>query len=90
MALSNAEIFEHLGRMINHGFDLDEPDVEWAKELIPWAKDWVTNGTFGTEAERTEAMVTIREKAFAKITGLDPVADAHTMNNHWIPNAEGE
>ncbi len=88
MPLSNAEIFEHIGRLVEHGFDIDEDvNLKEYRSLMRWAKDYVDNGTFGTQAERQEAMATARDKAFAKMTGLDPVANAH-QKAHWLPRAE--
>lgn len=92
--MDRAEIMEHLGEMLTHGFDNLVPVAPsrraWSGKLMRFAKDYIQNGSHGTQAERVEAMLTVRRKAFQKITGLDPDTPEgdHYMTNHWQPDME--
>ena len=90
--MTEAEIKRHLGEMVIHGFDTlvpVAPDHQaWPGKLLGFAKDYVQKGAHGTQADRAEAMLTVRRKAFNKITGKDPGAFSHYMTNHWQPDME--
>ena len=89
MALTQDQIFEHIGRMVVHGFDNHTSIGDHQFErMARWAKQYVLNDTFGTQAERQEAMRTIKRKLFEKTTGMDPDVDKHFYENHWSPDVE--
>lgn len=81
---------EHIGEMVAYGADnLTPVDPEgWLRKLVRFAKEYVANGTCGTQVERATAMLTIKRKLYTKMTGRDPDADTHDMNCHWLPIAE--
>lgn len=100
-ALTNAQIFEHLGRMINRGF---------AQGLVPafqervvlqtfgiWGEDYVINGSSGTVADRKEAMQAVFRQVFLVQKGLDGTvgletdgtAPRHYYKRHWLPGEVG-
>lgn len=88
--MNRQEIMAHIGEMLDHGFEtfVGLGSAVWVQKLARFAKDYVQNGTHGTEADRTEAMLTLRRKLYGKLTGNDPDASEHHMNNHWLPEAE--
>lgn len=92
MAKTRSEIMEHIGEMLDHGLEhlvSVRPDHRaWPGKLARFAKDYVQNGTFGTQADRAEAILTLKRKVFKKITGLDPDTFSHYLNKHWLPDME--
>lgn len=93
MALTAAQIFENIGRMLKHGANnvhsIGEEDIKF---LMRYAKSYKLNGSGGgySEADRAEAMVEAKEFLFEADTGLDPATKAHLMDSHWLPDAESE
>jgi hypothetical protein len=59
-----------------------------AREARTVCQGYVQSGTFASQAERIEAMQTLKRKAFRRITGLDPDAFSHYLNNHWLSDME--
>ena len=92
MALTNAEKFEHMGRLIYHviGRVPDQKAGRFLEKLFPHAKNYVVNGTNGTQAERLEAMEALRDAVFELQTGKDATIDEHFKNAHWLPDVEVE
>lgn len=90
MALTNAQVFEHMGRMIAHGLQSGALDLEWFETLIPVGKDYRDNGAFGTTADRREAMRETLRGAWKITKGDDPDTDSaaeHDLRTHYIPGA---
>lgn len=94
MAQTRPQIMEHIGEMLDHGFEqlvAAHPDHRaWPGKLARFAKDYVQNGTFGTQVDRAEAMLTVKRKLFRKITDLDPVMFEHYLNHHWLLDNEAD
>lgn len=94
MPLTRSEIMEHIGEMCDYGVEqlvAVSPDHRaWPGKLARYAKEYVQNGSAGTQADRAEAMLTMKRKLFRKITGLDPDAKSHYLNNHWLPDMEAD
>ncbi len=92
--MTRTEIMEHIGEMLDHGFEqlvAVRPDHRaWPGKLARFAKDYVQNGSFSTQADRAEAMQTLKRKAFQKITNLDPDVFVQYLNNHWLPDMEAD
>ena len=97
MALTPAEIFEHLGRMVRHGYSHFLTDVrrDAFDQVTAWlliiGKDYVTNGTFGTQADRLDAMLAARQDVFALLTGQNPAdggVGQHRFTQHFLARAD--
>ena len=92
MALTTLQLEAHLGRFLRTlaaGLSTEDQLAhldDTMRLLLPAGKRYVTNGTLGTQAERLEAMTTLRDAAWEKITGVDPAGNTpllHYLNNHW-------
>ena len=94
MAQTRSEIMEHIGEMLDHGLEqllAVRPDHRaWPGKIARFAKDYVQNGTSGTQVERAEAMLMLKRKVFRKITDLDPDTFLHYLNKHWLPDMEAD
>ena len=89
MALTKAEIYEHVGRMIEHGFEQGHYGLDEAKHLIKTGKDYRINGTFSTQADRAEAMKRTLRGLWKLLKGVDPDIDAdaeHYLQKHYVPS----
>jgi len=89
--MTRAETMQHIGEMLSYAAvaDIRQDPEGWARRLLRLGKLYVQNGTFGTKAERRDAMVSLKKKLFSRMTGLDPVANAHQMA-HWLLEAEAD
>jgi len=59
--------------------------------LIPAGARYFTTGTLGTQAERQEAMASLREAAWVQLHGGDPSSDPellHFLTEHWEAGEE--
>lgn len=97
-ALTQAQVMEHVGRMMSRGLmTFLDGNEERAKsvqltDIVGWAKDYRVNSAFGTLADRTEAMQTFQRVLFQNATGRDPAnGGKHYYKNHWLDRyAPGE
>lgn len=93
MALTAAQIFEHIGRMMARGImnELQQGGDLDVKDLPRWAKNYRLLGNAGTIADRTEAMKAFQEQLFTQLTGLDPTVASHFYRKHYLAGlAPGE
>ena len=100
MALTVAQIAEHIGRMMTRGVNqtLTNETVMSGARFIDilgdWMRDYRKNSSFGTQADRDEAMRTFRRNIYQQVVGVDPVGTAaaqHHFKNHWLNHyAPGE
>lgn len=75
MALTRAVYLEHFRRMVARGVQLaGQPAVG---PLVNGAMDYVTTGTFGTQADRTEAAYILVNLLWQQLLG-------HPYNGHQI------
>jgi len=91
MALTAAQVREHVGAMIQYGLNNAEYLLRGGldfRDLVRWSKLYRVGGTLGTIADRTEAMRTFLKYVFMKTTGRDPVTDKHIFTKHWIDEVE--
>lgn len=88
MALTPAEVFEHGGRMLKHGFDAGVLTLEEYQGMLKVMRHYRENGTHGTIADRREAMKKIFRGMWKAETGNDPDTDPqalHELQTHHIP-----
>ncbi len=97
MALTVVQLEAHLGRFLRTlAAGLSTPAQlahleETMRLLLPAGKRYITNGTLGTQADRLEAMTTLRDAAWQKIAGVDPSGNAsllHYLTSHWQAGEE--
>lgn len=100
-ALTTAQVSEHFGRLIRRGFAQDLASAEQEQMLIRviavYAKDWVPNGSFGTLADRREAVQTIFREIYQAQTGrdgtqgteADGASGRHTYKRHYLRDIAG-
>jgi hypothetical protein len=93
MALTVAQLRTHLGAFwiytVQEFVVTDahkDALAQMMQTLTPAGKAYIQNGPVGTQAERQEAMVTLRDGAWEAITGVNPTGNApllHYLQNHW-------
>ena len=96
MALTQAQIAQHWGAMLNFGLDRiaakDVPGLDQfvfqLEDFIRLAFRYVTAGTLGTQANRKEAMQAFMKKLFTSLTGMDPTVEQHVFRVHWLDQKE--
>lgn len=94
MALTVAQLEAHLGRFLRQLLTHIDADVA-ARVLDPLAtglanggRQYVQNGTLGTQAERREAMETLAKALYQQTQGVNPDDGArgqHGFEQHWLP-----
>ena len=87
MPLTAKETFEHIGRMLDYGFEnhvsVGQTDFQFGlRGLIKVMKAYRLNGNTGTLEERTEAMRTAGRKLCRILTGHNP--DDGPMQLHQL------
>lgn len=85
MALTPDELRAHAGEMLRQAFTLQQfinalPEGAWVR-LAVW---YVKNASYGTAADRKEAMRAMMRIVFEAKQGMDPVPELHTYKNHWL------
>lgn len=85
MALSTAQIAEHVGRCMAQLLARSFQDGSLnPRELLAGALDYIRNGTSGTQAQRKEAMLDFARRLFRATTGRDAAANDHEFRKHWL------
>jgi hypothetical protein len=91
MPLTQAQLAQHLGALVWGGLTRT---LERAQQdavltaLLDWAEHYGPHGSFGTQAERLEAMTTLMKRLFEVDTGVHPDDNApalHRYQEHWLP-----
>ncbi len=97
MALTVTQLEAQLGRFLRTLLPLLDGPVAsahleaMAAGLANAARNYVTSGTLGTQADRLEAMMTMGRAIFAQLTagdGADGAAGQHYFENHWLPRKQ--
>ena len=72
MALTQAQIRDHAGRLMLRGFASSLPNGEdvSVKILAGWVKSHITDSAFSTAADRKEAAITIFREMYERSTGM--------------------
>lgn len=86
MALTNAQLREHAGRIFLRGMDgligTDKTAVT-VQEIAIWVKDHMTDSAFSTVPDRREAVGIIFRQLFQRTTGMDPIANRRIFRK-WL------
>ena len=72
MALTQAQIRDHAGRLMLRGFAASLPageDVS-VKIMVGWVKAHITDSAFSTASDRKEAAITILREIYERSTGM--------------------
>jgi hypothetical protein len=91
MALTQAQLASHIGTLVVLGVSrTNNPEQREAVQqaLIDWAEHYVPNGSFGTQADRLEAMTTLAKRLYEVEVGAHPDSHAshlHRYSAHWLP-----
>jgi hypothetical protein len=89
MALTAAQVREHIGAMLQYGINNSELSAELKLnfyDIIKWAKAYRVNGSLGTQADRTEAMKAALRFVYNRLTGLDADTNIHFYKVHFLEN----
>lgn len=94
MPLTQAQIAEHVGRMMQNSYanyitDKNKPRFEQVSEwFLPAAKHYVQDGTVGTPADRQEAMQAMHKVMFRELypnaNPDDNGQGTHVYTNHYL------
>jgi hypothetical protein len=96
MALTVAQLEAHAGRLLRQFLTHAEPAVvtqvaePLATAIANAGKNYVLNGTIGTQAERIEAVTTIVKALYTASQPGSPNPEdgargQHGFENHWFP-----
>ncbi len=94
MALTAAQLREHVGRMFIRGFGSLLADGETRisiSTIVLWIKNHKTDSAFSNEADRSEACITMLRELFLRTTGIN--SDASLVNRRifrkWVDQMLG-
>lgn len=97
MALTVAQVEQHLGRLVRTSLtQADGPVLErvlpqFTALLANAGRQYVLNGTLGTQADRLEALTTIAKALYQLETGANPDDGGrgqHGFEAHWLPSKQ--
>ncbi len=97
MALTVVQLEAHLGRFLRQLLTHMDPEVAQrvleplAAGLANAGRQYVLNGTLGTQADRVEAMTTMAKAIYQATQGADPNDGGrgqHGFENHWLPSKQ--
>ena len=84
--LTNAQVFENVGRMVVRGIMQDGSTItdKQAEKLVKWASDYRLNGSLiYSLQDKTEAMKSFGRTLFTAM-GRDPDAEIHYYKKHFL------